>query len=416
MTGVERFRIGYLVQEFAPETGAGPARVLETARQWKAEGAEVVVLTGMPNRPEGRIHAEYRRRVFLEEEREGHRVLRSWLYASPRRGFARTLVNNLTFMVSSSVHGTARLPKVDVLIASGPPFFVHVAGELMRRARRIPLVLEVRDLWPDYIEEMGVVRNRTALRALFGLERYLLRQAREVIVVTESFRKRVIEKGVPADRVHVIPNGVDTEFYYRDPEAPAPFDPMDRPGRFVVGYLGNFGAGQELRTVLEAAALLVDEPDIHFVLAGDGPERRRVVDRWRELGLSNVSIEGPLPKQQTRAFYNRCDVGLVPLAPLKIFQETIPSKIVEVMACEVPVLASLAGEGQRIVEASGGGVTAPPGDPVAMAEAIRKLRALGPQARAELGRAGRAYVREHFDRRRLATRYHEILRESIARR
>src|SRR5688572_6584751 len=115
-------RIAYLVQQFLPEVGAGPARVAEMATRWKARGAEVTVITGMPNRPEGRIHPEYRGRFFVEEEWLGMRVLRSWLYASPKHGFARTVTNNLTFMATATAHAIARLGPMDVLIASSPPF------------------------------------------------------------------------------------------------------------------------------------------------------------------------------------------------------------------------------------------------------------------------------------------------------
>ncbi len=415
MTG-RPLRIGYLVQDFAPEVGAGPARVLEMARQWKSAGAEVTIVTGMPNRPQGRIHEGYRGRGFMEEEWEGHRVLRSWLYASERRGFLRTIANNVSFMATSAMHGAARLRGLDILIASSPPFFVHLSGEALRMTRRLPLVLEIRDLWPDYLVEMGVVRNRLAQRALFATERHLLRRARSVVVVTESFRNRIVEKGIPRERVEVIPNGVDTSFYFHDRESEPPLPSLRRSeGEFIVGYLGNFGAGQELRTVLDAAVHLADVPGIRLVLAGDGTERHRVVEHWRSLGLTNVTIEESIPKESTRAFYSHCDVSLVPLAPLPIFQETVPSKIFEVMACEVPVLASLSGEGAEIVERSGGGIATPPGDARAMADGILALRARTPEERRRLGAAGRDFVSRHYSRQTLASRYLDILREVVDR-
>jgi glycosyltransferase involved in cell wall biosynthesis len=411
-----QLRIGYLTQDFPPEVGAGPARVTEMAARWQAAGAEVTVITGMPNRrmpgrPDGGIHPDYRGRLFMEEDWNGIRVLRSWLFASPKRGVAQTLANNASFLATGALHGIVRARRLDVLIASSPPFFVHPAGEAMRLVRRVPLVLEIRDLWPDYMVQMGVLKNAAAQRALFALERYLLKRARHVVVVTESFRERVAGKGVPRELIDVIPNGVDAERYYRDPDAPAPLPDLERKnGELIAGYLGNFGAGQELRTVLEAAARLRHSaPHVRFVLVGDGTEKARVVERWRELKLDNVSIHPPISKDQTRAFYNACDLNLVPLAPIPIFSETIPSKIFEVMACQRPVLASVAGEAARIVRESGAGTVTPPGDAEAMAAAIERLARVDPDEREAMGRRGRSYVCREFNRETLAERYLEIL-------
>jgi glycosyltransferase involved in cell wall biosynthesis len=403
-------QIGYLVQQFSPEVGAGPARVEEMALRWMEAGAQVTVFTGMPNRPEGRIHAAYRGKLFLEEQWKGIRVLRSWLYASPRHGFARTLLNNLTFMVTAGLNGAMQARNLDVLIASSPPLFPHVSGRLVAALRGVPLVLEVRDLWPDYLVQMGVVRSRLAARALFALERRLLRSAARVVVVTESFRARVVAKGVTPNRVEVIPNGVETGQYYPADEAP-PVEALRRRGTdFIAGYLGNFGAGQGLNVILDAARLaLAEAADLRFVLAGDGPEGARIAARASALHLTNVLVLPPIPKGATRAFYNACDACLVPLAPIPVFQETVPSKLFEVMACERPVVACLAGEAKDIVERSGCGVVAPPGNPRALADALIALTKMDGEHRAALGRAGGRYVRAHYDRRVLAARYLEVL-------
>lgn len=415
MPDARPLRIGYVNQDFPPEVGAGPARILEMALHWQRAGADVTVITGMPNRrlpnmADGTVHPEYRGRKFMKEEWQGVRVLRSWLYSSPNRGFAHTLVNNASFMASSTLHALTRAERFDVVIASSPPFLAQLTGDAVRRAQRIPMVVEIRDLWPDYMVEMGVLRNARAQRALFGMENYLLRRSSRVVVVTESFRRRVAEKGVPEDRIDVISNGVELSRYHRD-DAPPPLDALRRRGgEFVVGYLGNFGAGQELRTVVRAAALLQDvAPDIRFVLAGDGKEKPRVQEEAGRLGVRNLVIADPIEKEQTRAFYNACDLCLVPLAPIPIFSETVPSKIFEIMACERPVLASVAGEAALIVQQSGGGRVSPPGDEAALAEAIRGFRATSAEERAATGARGRRYVSEHYSREALAARYLRIL-------
>lgn len=408
-------RIGYLVQQFPPEVGAGPARVTELAAEWIAQGAEVTVVTGFPSRTvPGMAYGDrpdaYRGKVFSEEQRDGVRVLRSWLYPSRNSSFAGTLANNISFMSTAAAHALTRMGPVDVLIASSPPFFPHVSGAAARLVRGVPLVLEVRDLWPDYLVGMGRISpDGIATRALFGLESALLRLADRVVVVTESFRRRVAAKGVDPADVDVIPNGVDMERYRAADEQP-PVPAIARDGRFAVAYLGGFGAGQDLVSVADAAAILAREaPDVKIVLTGDGPERATVVKRAAALALPNLDITPAIPKDATRAYYNACDVCLAPLADVRIFQETVPSKIFEMMACERPVLASLDGEGRRIVEESGGGLVVRPGDPRAIADGVLRLRAMSAAERAEMGARGRAYVREHYDRRRLAERYLGIL-------
>ena len=170
-----------------------------------------------------------------------------------------------------------------------------------------------------------------------------------------------------------------------------------RNGEALVGYLGNFGAGQNLHTVLDAAALLAGERrPLRFVLAGDGPQGEEL--RARAAGLPNVQVLPPIPKEATRAFYNACDVLLVPLAPVPMFAETVPSKLFEILACERPLVASVEGEGRRIVEASGGGIVRPPGDPAAMADGIRAMLEEDPARLAQMGRAGRDYVCARYSR------------------
>jgi colanic acid biosynthesis glycosyl transferase WcaI len=407
-------RIGYLIQDFFPEVGAGPARALEMSRHWEQHGARVTIMTAMPNRRipgrgDGVIDDRYRGRWFMREQYEGIATLRSWLYASNRRGFVHTLINNATFTVSSLLHGLGRRPQLDVIIASSPPFLPLISGVGLSRALGIPLVIELRDLWPDYLEQLGMVRSRTALNALFRLERWLLRRAAHTVVVTESFRERVAAKGIARDRITVVSNGVDLEAYAPSTDA-VPAFLHKKESDFVVGYIGTFGRGQSLPTVVEAAALVAEQDrSIRFVLVGDGPDRGSLIEMMQRLRVTNVQVALPIPREQTRAFYGACDACLVPLAPTPVFQETVPSKLFEIMACERPIIAGMLGEGARLVNESGAGLQVPPGDARALADAILRLRAFPAADRSTMGSRGRAYATRHFDRRRLADAYLDLL-------
>lgn len=407
--------IGYLVQDFPPEVGAGPARVTEMAHRWQSLGARVTAVTAMPNRRipgrgEGSVDPRYAGKLFMEEEWEGIRTLRSWLYTGSGRGFRTKLVNNATFMLTGFLHALARGGHFDVIIASSPPFLPHVSAAVLTALRGTPLVLEIRDLWPDYLMEFGMLPNLQARQALFGLERWLLGRADHTVVVTESFRERVITKGAPRHQTDVIPNGVELSQYYADPSVRERPLFERRPDEFIVGYLGTFGRGQGLVQVIRAAAqVAARDCKVRFVLVGDGPEMPLIRQELTASGLQNVSIHPPIARSDTRAFYNSCDVCLVPLAPIPIFNETVPSKIFEVMACERPLVASVSGEGGQIVERSRGGIRVDPGDADALARAILAFRVMTDTERSGMGRRARAYVAEHYDRTRLADKYLSIL-------
>ena len=404
-------RVGYLVQQFPPEVGAGAARAGEMAERWQDKGTAVTIFTGMPNRPEGRIHQGYRGRVFFKEEWHGITVRRSWLYASPKHGMGRTLLNNLSFMTTSGLDVAGNAGRLDVLIASSPPFFPHISGTLIAAVRRVPLVLEVRDLWPDYLADMGYLRNASARRMVFGLERKLLHRADHVVTVTEALKKRLLEKGLPAEKITVIPNGVDPSLYYKSAEpAPLPGLRSDR-SKFTVGYLGNFGAGQALEVVVRAAELLQrQKPEVRVVMAGDGTEGQMIHRLAASLGVNNLTIHPPVSKDRTRAFYNACDVCLVPLAPLKSLAGALPTKLFESLACERPVIASVEGESAALIEGAKAGMVVPPGDAPALASAIQGMQAISEAERAEMGRRGREAVIAQFSRAAGADRFLELLK------
>ena len=411
-----RFHIGYIIQDFPPEVGAGPARASEMGIRWMQGGADVTAIVGMPNRRlpgrgEGGVDPRYRRKLFMKEDWEGIRTLRSWLYTGDGRGMLTKAVNNASFMLSSFLHAAIRGDRYDVIIASSPPFLPHVSGGALSRLRGEPLVLEIRDLWPDYMVQLGMLRNPQARAALFWLEHRVLNAADHVVVVTDSFRDRVIAKGVRPDRVDVIPNGVDVTQYHASDEK-APLSSLERrPGEFVIGYLGTVGQGQALEYVVRAAAILQKRGSaVRFVIAGDGPALPVVKSEIANLGVNNVVIHPPIPRDQTRAFYNACDACLVPLAPVPIFSETIPSKMFEVMACERPLIASVSGEGARIIEASKGGIRVEPGEAGDLADAISRVVAMSDDERIAMGKRAREYVSKHYDRLALADRYLEILR------
>ena len=212
-------RIIIVTHYFPPETGAPQARLSGLAAAWAADGDDVTVLTGMPNHPTGVMPPEYRGAIRRRERRDGYRVLRTWLYATPNEGIARKTIGHLSFMISSVLLGGHSSGPADVIVVSSPTFFSIGAGWLLARLKRARLVVEVRDLWPAIFTELGVLTNRRLIRLLERLELAAYAAADTVIVVSDGFRANLIARGVPADKVHTIRNGVRPGEF--DPAAPA---------------------------------------------------------------------------------------------------------------------------------------------------------------------------------------------------
>jgi glycosyltransferase involved in cell wall biosynthesis len=237
-------------------------------------------------------------------------------------------------------------------------------------------VLEIRDLWPDYFEEMGVLTNKTILSLLYHLEAYLYREADAVVTVAESAKQRLIhEKGVDESRVFFVPNGAELgNVSATDADVALVRERLRLDGKFVVAYVGNHGLGQQLQNVVETAALTRSDPNIHYLFVGDGAEKTRVMRGAEDLRLSNITFLGTRPREDVPVYYRAADVCLVPLADIPSFRNTIPSKIFEILGSSRPVIGALEGEGADVIRRSGAGVVVPAQNPQAMARAIVEMK------------------------------------------
>jgi glycosyltransferase involved in cell wall biosynthesis len=404
----------YVSQYFPPEPGAPAARVSELARAWVQAGHQVTVLTGLPNHPTGIVPPEYQRRVLVDEDFHGVRVVRTWIYAAPNRGRLRRSLAYASFAASAALWGQLHVGHPSVVVATSPQFLCALAGHAIARTRSLPFVFEVRDLWPESIVAVGALpEGHPIVRGLTWVEEYLYRQADRIVVVTDSFAARLRQRGVPADKIEVVKNGVDLErFVPRSRDTPLR-ERLGYAGKFVVSYVGTHGMAHGLDSVLDVAAALRPQDQIRFLFVGEGAERRRLEARAKAELLNNVLFLGALPRDAMGEVYATSDLCLVPLRKTELFHTVLPSKIFEILGMARPVLLSVDGEARALVEASGGGVFVPPEDARAMTEAILRLEQ-DPAACRDMGQRGRADVKEHFDRKRLAASYLGIL-EKVAR-
>lgn len=404
-------RILIVTHFYPPEIGAPQARLSELARTWAGDGDEVTVLTGLPNHPTGVVPPAYRGVWRRSEHVEGSRVIRTWLYATPNEGIVKKTLGHLSFMVSSVVLGAPATGPVDVVVVSSPTFFSILGAWVIARARRARFVVEIRDLWPAIFVELGVLTNPLIIRALETIELAAYRAADEVVVVSEGFRANLIERGVPAAKIHTIRNGVDLERFTAE-QGDAGSTSATRAelgaeaGEALVLYIGAHGISHGLTSVADAAARLQDDP-VHLAFVGEGAAKAELEARVHDLGLHNVTMRPGVPRDRVAGMLQAADICLVPLRDVPLFATFIPSKIFEYFGAGKAVIGAVRGEPAEILR-DGGAVVVEPEDPAALADAIRAL-AGDPARRAEMGRAARSYVAEHFDRVDLARTYRAII-------
>jgi hypothetical protein len=406
--------IGYMCQYFAPEVSAPSARGLEMARVWRDAGHAVKVLTAFPNHPRGVVPEGYRGRRWMVESMEGFNVYRSWVYVTPNEGFVKRILNHLSFTASAVVQTLPRLGPLDVLVVSSPSFFPVAAAWLISRAKRVPFVFEVRDLWPGIFVMLGVLKDGPVLRVLEGLEMFLYRRAAHVVTVTHAFKRILVERGVPEAKVTVITNGVDLELFRPAPQDEARKAAWGVAGKRVALYLGTHGISQALETHLAAAERMRGREDLAFVFIGDGARKRDLMALAEARGLTNVHFLDPVPKAEVPACYAAADVCFVPLRDIPLFDSFIPSKIFEILGCARPVIGSVEGEPAAILEASGAATVVPPENVDGLVAALTAM--LDDPDPAARGARGRAFVEAHYDRVALARRYEMLLASLVAQR
>lgn len=330
------------------------------------------------------------------------RVIRVWSYIAPNAGFVRRTLDYVSYMLAATI-AALFVRRVDIIVATSPQFFTAMGGFLVGTLKRRPWVFELRDLWPESIKSVGLMRDGLIYKTLVSLEGFLYRRATAIICVTEPFRQRLISNGIDAAKISVITNGVELEQFSPRAKPCTLVERYGLAGRFVAGYVGTHGMAHGLETLIEAAALLADDDKsehICILFLGDGAEKEALIASARARSLQNVVFVDSVPKQQVADHWALLDVSIVHLKKDDLFKTVIPSKIFESMAMGLPLVLGVEGEAARIVSQEDAGLLVEPGDPVAMASAIRTIADNAAKRRTLSENAVAAAAR--YDRRRLA--------------
>lgn len=394
-------------QAFAALNEPGGTRHFELARFLAQRGHRVTVvaspisyLTGAQSVPRG-IHQE-------TTENGQITILRVYAYSAIHRSFLHRIIGFFSFMGTSFLAGL-KVRKVDLVWGTTPPIFQGVTAWLLARLKRIPFLLEVRDLWPAFAVEVGVLKQPLIIRASEFLESFLYRHADRMIVNSPGFIEHVRARG--GEDIKLVPNGAD----------PRMFDPKDRgiafrqkhgiQGKFVALYAGAHGLSNDLGVLLEAAERLLNYPEIAIILLGDGKEKPALMAAAAARQLNNVYFVESVPKTAMAQALAASDICIAILKPIPLYATVYPNKVFDYMAAGRPVVLAIDGVIREVVEKAKAGIFCPPGDPESLAEVIQKF-AQDPDLVQRMGNCGREAIEAQFDRAALGERLAEII-ESI---
>jgi len=394
-------RIIYLCQHFPPETGAPQIRVYEVSKELQKQGHDIQVVTAFPHHPTGIIPEEYRGKKYELEIYDGIPVHRTWIYPSKKGAFWKRLVSYFSFTFSS-FFGLMKAGKVDVIICNSPPIFLGLTALLSARLKGAKFVFNVADIWPESAVKLGLVKNKFMIKVAEILESYLYKKSWKIACATDGIQNYMYDRGIQAEKVFLLPNGVNTDFFAPQEKDTLLIEKYDLQNKFVFSYGGNLGYAQGLEYLLYAAKKVQEiNPSIFLLIAGAGPEEEKLHKLKESLGLRNVEFIGHLPLVEMPKLFSVSDVSIVPLRDIKLFEGARPSKIFPAAASAVPVLYCGRGESEHLVLSNNMGFSAEPENVDSIAEKMVEMSEFPNDVLVEMGRNARLVAQEKFSWKRI---------------
>ena len=390
-------RILLLTQYFPPEAGSAAAKMAEMAHYLTAGGHQVSVVSQVPCYPAGVVYPGYEGAWFRREHHNGIQVTRTWSYASPERSKFKPRFFNYASFMGTALAGILAGPRPDIILVYSPPLFLGLTATWASKMWRCPFVFWVNDLWPRAALHLGFMQEGPLYRLACAMEEYIYRHAARIFVYSRRMLEEVVADGCHREKIEYHPLWIDTEVFHPDPAGAARVRQQYGWGdKFVILYGGNIGLAQGLDVFVEAARLLREHPDLHFVIVGSGVEKETLEGLVRDYGLTNFEFIGQQPKDQVLAYFSAADLLFAHLKEAPHRVGTVPEKILAYMACGRPVpMAAQEGAAAAVIREHDCGVTVPPDDPEAVAQAVLALSGRRPELH-EMGARGRQATELHF--------------------
>lgn len=365
-------KILFLTDNFPPEVNAPASRTFDHCREWVNQGDDVTVITCAPNFPQGKVYEGYKNKIWQEEWIEGIRVIRVWSYIVANKGFFKRTLDYISYSISSFLAGI--FVKTDIIIATSPQFFTALSGRTLSFWKRKPWIMEVRDLWPESIKTVGAMKDNAFIRFFEWQEKRCYKSAKKIVVVTDSFKIKLIDKQISREKIHVIKNGVNKNLFKPQKKDEDLIKSLKLTGKIIIGYIGTHGLAHKLDFILEVASHLKNShPEYHFLFLGNGAEKENLIRLKDALECDNVTMLDSVPKSEVHRFISILDVSLINLRKSELFTTVIPSKIFENAAMEIPILLGVEGEAKDIVESYHAGIAFEPENELDFTEKLSQI-------------------------------------------
>lgn len=389
-----------LTQYYPPETGAPQNRLSGLARELKALGHEVVVLTAMPNYPAMEVHSSYKGLRYMLDEFENTEVHRSWIYVSKNRSIVSRLLNYFSFTFSSIVYSSKIKGHFDYLMVESPPLFLGISAWWISKRKKAKMVFNVSDLWPESAEKLGVIENRFFLKMATLLEEWLYKTSYSITGQTQGIVQNIITR-FPNKMVHWLPNGVDESIFQIKKDTSIRSNLNFEKDDFLIMYAGIIGIAQGLDVILDAAKLIPAESKVMYLLLGDGPEKQRLMQRVSDEKIQRVKFLELVSREVVPSFVDAIDAAVIPLKKMDLFLGAIPSKIFENAALGKPLLLSVDGEARKLfIDEGNAGLYIEPENCQMLADASLQLER-NPELAKSMGDNGKNYVQKFFMRKNI---------------
>lgn len=396
-------------QAFATLEEAGGTRHIEFARYLVRRGHHITIISSPISYLTGETGHRSIKWKQKQEQEPGIVIYRTYTYPFLHRSFFHRVLSFISFMLSSFLTGI-QIQHVDLVWGTSPPIFQGLTAWLLAKLKKTPFLFEVRDLWPAFAIAMGVLKNPVLIKGSLWLEKFLYRQSNKVIVNSPGYIEHVKKHG--ARSVQLIPNGADPNMFLQPSGEKSFRKKMNLENRFIVTYAGAHGPSNNLEVVLQAAYILREQKDICFLLVGDGKEKKSLQLKAEQLGLENIIFIPPVPKLEISQILAASDICIAILKPLEWYKTTYPNKVFDYMAAERPVVLAIDGVIRDVVENANAGIFVKPDDPHSMAQAISFLYE-HPEQGVLMGKNGRNYVSNHFNRDHIAEQFIHLLEEMV---
>lgn len=379
-------KILLFTQWFDPEP---TPKGLEFAKSLSSRGHKVEVLTGFPNYPGGKVYDGFKIKPYQKDIIDGITIHRVALYPDHSISPIKRIFNYASFAITSVIFGIFVMKKIDIIYGYHPPLTTVMSASLISLIRKIPLVIDIQDLWPDTLASTGMLKNKLALSFVDKICISVYKRASRIIVLSPGFKTKLIDRGVQTDKVEVIYNWCNESaidnFYNSSQKLPSN-------GALNLLFAGNLGSAQGMPAIINAAKIINDSLlEVNFVFLGDGIAKSDAIQQSKDLNLTNTFFLSRVPMNEVGSIISKADMLLVHLNDEELFKITIPSRTQAYLAMGKPIIMGVKGDAADLIIKSGAGVLAEPNSPKSLAKAIKKLAKMTNAERNELGAKGRKF-------------------------